>query len=176
MQCGSKPVEGSDLCGVHRACPHGRVTGPIPEDKLDQFRKMALGPAKPSKQWYSRQIMWAYASEMRSDLNYLSERDPAGHWKLSDAEYERCLSRMQKYISSNTSHAGRPGLKLLERGAGVRSRDDRGAEADAEGRYGAARERYNGRGGGKVFKWYSRAVFNNVLARWGASEESCTER
>ena len=94
LQCGSKPEPGSDLCGAHRTCPHGRVTGPIPEAKLDQFRKVALGPQKPSKQWYSRHLMWGYAAEMRPDLRFLSERDEAGRWKLTDAEYERCLGKI----------------------------------------------------------------------------------
>ena len=54
---------------------------------------------------------------------------------------------------------------------------DRGAYGnERRRRYGTEREQYNGRGGGRVFKWYSRAVFNNYLARMGASEQSCTER
>ena len=66
---------------------------------------------------------------------------------------------------------GRKGKKY-ECGAGVRTRDDR---VDG-GHYGTEREKYNGRGGGRVFKWYSRPVFNNYLARMGVSEESATER
>ena len=66
---------------------------------------------------------------------------------------------------------GREGWKY-ERGAGVRGRDDR----VGGGRFGTERERYNGRNGGRVFKWYTRPVFNNYLAQMGVSEESCTER
>ncbi len=51
-------------------------------------------------------------------------------------------------------------------GKGVRFVLDRGEEGD---RYGTERERYNGKGGGKVFMWYTRAVFNNYLARMGVS-------
>ena len=55
-----------------------------------------------------------------------------------------------------------------------RNRDDRGGAGDSK--YGTERERYNGRGGGRMFKWYSQAVFNNYLKRMGASELTCTER
>ena len=81
---------------------------------------------------------------------------------------------------SRPPHVGILGLfhkrvlgKKYDVGAGVRCRDDR----LNGGRFGTERERYNGRDGGKVYKWYSRVVFNNYLSRlWGVSEESCTER
>ena len=73
--------------------------------------------------------------------------------------------------------AGAPSLSCwreekFERGKGVRGLDDR----DVNDRYGSERERYNGVGGGKVFKWFSRVVFNSFLARMGVSEADCTER
>ena len=177
LQCGKKPEKGSDICGAHRrsGCPRGRATGPIPEEKLNEFGKQALKGEQPSKQFYSRQLMWHYAKELRSDLHFLTEVDEKGQWKLSDAEYELCLKRMQDNLGNNAKHGGRPGF-VYKRGAGVRSRHDRGLAAEA-GRYGAARERYNGEGGGKVFRWYSRAVFQNVLATmFAVTEETCTER
>ena len=173
LQCGRKPLRGRDLCGVHQQAPHGKVRGPIPEKKLDEFRKRLLRPAKESKQWYARHLMWAYASEMVPDLEHLSEVDDAGQYKLTDELNERCLKKMQENVEKHKSREA----KKYERGACVRTRDDR-VDRDTYGnegsQYGTERERYNGRGGGRVFKWYSRAVFNNYLARMGASEQSCT--
>ena len=147
-----------------------------PQEKLTEFRKRLLNPAKDSKQWYARHLMWAYASEEVPGLEYLNEVDARGQFVLTDEVYERCLKRLQEDVDK---HIGRAGQKY-ERGAGVRTRDDRvDREAygnERRGRYGTEREQYNGRGGGRVFKWYSRAVFNNYLARMGASEQSCSER
>jgi hypothetical protein len=42
--------------------------------------------------------------------------------------------------------------------------------------YGSVQERYNGVGGGRVYKWFSRTVFNSFLSRMRASEGGCTER
>ena len=89
--------------------------------------------------------------------------------ELSNKEYESCLRKMQAYIDANKGREA----KKYERGAGVRELNDRGGSGE---RYGTDRERYNGRGGGRVFKWYSRAVFNNYLSRMGTSEEGCSER
>ena len=112
--------------------------------------------------------MWAYASKLIPDLGSLNELDNRGQYRLDDESYEECLRQIQWNLKM---HKGREGGKY-ERGAGVRTREDR----VGGGRYGSEREKYNGVGGGKVFKWFSRAVFNNYLARMGASEASCTER
>ena len=168
LQCSRRPLRGRDLCRNHENAPHGRVRGPMPEKKLDQFRKAALQPVKESKQWYSRHLMWAYASEMVPGLEALNELDERGQYRLNDEMYERCLRRIQMNLEMNK----RQERGKYEQGAGVRTRADR----EGGGRYGSERERYNGVGGGKVFKWYSRAVFNNHLACMGASEQSCTER
>ena len=64
--------------------------------------------------------------------------------------------------------------KKYESGRGVRTRDDR--VGGSSSRYGTDRERYNGRGGGRVFKWYTRNVFNKYLSQLKVSETTCTER
>ena len=56
--------------------------------------------------------------------------------------------------------------------AGPRNFEDR----VGGGKYGTAREYYNGSDGGRVFKWYTRVVFNNYLKRMGVSECSCSEK
>ena len=89
---------------------------------------------------------------------------------MNDEQYERCLKKMQEYVEKNKGREARK----YERGAGVRTRDDRVGGGCR--RYGSELEQYNGKEGGKVFRWYSRAVFNNYLARMGASEGSCTEK
>ena len=164
------------MCGMHQQAPHGRVRGPIPQQKMEEFRKRALRPAKESKQWYSRHLMWQYASDMVAGLEYLNECNDADQFKLNDEQYERCLKKVQEYVEKNKGSQARK----YERGAGVRTRDDREgggrSGSERERRYGSEREQYNGKEGGRVFRWYSRAVFNNYLARMGASEGSCTER
>ena len=100
MQCGYRPLKGSDLCKKHvrYGAPHGKVRGPIPQKKFEEFKKVALNP-KESVQWYSRHLMWQYASEMvrgqgGAELEYLNEKDAEGRYKLTDQMYEACLKRM----------------------------------------------------------------------------------
>ena len=120
------------------------MRGPIPQKKFEQFKKAALNP-RESVQWYSRHLMWHYASEMvrgqgGAELEYLNEKDAEGRYKLTDQMYEACLKRMQQNLEA---HRKREGHKY-KRGAGARSRDDR----EGGGRYGTEREQYNGEGGG----------------------------
>ena len=98
LQCSRKPLRGLDVCGMHRQAPHGKVRGPIPQKKLNEFRKRALNPAKDSKQWYSRHLMWQYASETVPALEYLNERTEQGAFKVNDEAYERCLKKVQEYL------------------------------------------------------------------------------
>ena len=76
---------------------------------------------------------------------------------MSDVHYARCLAKIQDHVRMHKLQS------RFDRGAGVRSTDDR----DRAEKYGAERERYNGKVGGRVFKWYSRVVFNNYLVRMG---------
>ena len=43
-------------------------------------------------------------------------------------------------------------------------------------KFGSVAEQYNGRDGGRHFKWYSKQMFLYFLRQVGASEASCTER
>mgnify|MGYP003313610141 FL=1 len=104
--------------------------------------------------------MWKYASELDSAIDFLSD--------LDEEQYEQCLWKVQRYMESHKAREG----KKYECGAGVRSVEDRAGG----GCFGTARERYNGIGGGRVFKWYSGPVFNKILAHMGVSEASCNER
>ena len=121
LQCSRQPLRGRDLCGLHLAAPHGRVRGPIPLKKMEEFRKRALKPVKESRQWYSRHLMWMYASEMVPELEYLNERDERDQYKLNDELYERCLKKTQDYMATHKTREG----KKYECGASVRTRDDR---------------------------------------------------
>ena len=104
------------------------------------------------------------------DLKSLGEVGEKGEYKLSDAQYEECLRMIQGNMQANGSRDSK--RYRLVRGVGVRTRDDRVGSTQ----YGTERERYNGEGGGRVFKWYSRAVFNSYLSRMGVDERSCDER
>eukprot|EP00959_Pyramimonas_sp_CCMP1952_P434489 9097956-Pyramimonas_sp.AAC.1 len=59
------------------------------------------------------------AAEMRRDLEFVGERDEAGRRELTDAEYERCLGKIQEYARTNRGQGGRFGLAALEVGAGA---------------------------------------------------------
>ena len=90
LQCAHRREKGSDLCGFHKrkGASHGRVRGPIPQKKFEEFKKAALNP-KESVQWYSRHLMWRYASEMvqgqgGAELEYLNEKGAEGRYKLTD--------------------------------------------------------------------------------------------
>ena len=70
MQCLRKPLRGTNLCGQHVSPSHGLVRGALPAKKMAEFRRAVLKPAKETKQWYARHLMWAYASEAVPDLEY----------------------------------------------------------------------------------------------------------
>ena len=86
------------------------VRGAVPSKKLDEFRAFALKSdgKKESQQWYARHLMWHYASEMVPGLEYLNdlvegqEGVEAGTrvFKLSNAQYEQCLAKMNLQLSA----------------------------------------------------------------------------
>ena len=161
LQCANPAVMGS-FCRVHRACrSHGTVDGsePIPRRKLDLFRERLGKPRGRGGHWYARHLMWHFAVSIAPDAEYLTD--------LSAEQYEQCLQKVHTYVNV---HKGLQ--RKYERDAGVRGRDDR----DTTTAYGSARERYNGVGGGEVFRWFTRPVFESYLARMGVSVENCSER
>ncbi|MGB1607962.1 MAG: hypothetical protein ACPIOQ_85325, partial [Promethearchaeia archaeon] len=96
LQCDRKPMSGSDLCGMHHPDPaHGRVRGPIPAKKMEEFRKKALKPAKSSssRRWYARHLMWAFAAKMAPEIETLQG--------LSQGQYEACLAQTDTHIRKN---------------------------------------------------------------------------
>jgi hypothetical protein len=179
LQCSRKPLPGKDLCGNHAryGAPHGRVRGPMPLKKYTEFKHAATKPrSEKTKKWYARHLMWQIASKHYhaevvkqgggSELENLHETEN-GQYKFTDEMYKKCLDKVHDHIKKH------PNLqRKYERGAGAEQRNDR---LDG-GRYGSEKERYNGKGGGQVFKWYSRNVFNSYLKRMGTTERSCSER
>ena len=159
-QCKFDPLPGQALCGFHsKRLAHGRLDRPLPEGILEKFRKEALKVKRPkAEQWYTRQLMWAYASALVPQKDFLHE--------LTGEEYCLCLKKINANVAMHNLQ------RRMVRGAGVRSEVDR----DRSNKYGSERECYNGNGGGRVFKWYTRTVFNNYLGLMGVSESSCTER
>ena len=163
LQCDKKPAQGKQ-CWKHVRNPaHGLVTGPIPPAKLQSFfhaetadvARVAAGQERKvgRMDWYSRHLMWHFAAELAPKANFLDD--------LGDADYEACLHKVRLYVAMHRSMQAK-----LEKGKGPRSLVERRSDAES----------YNGRDGGRVYKWYSAAVFQNHLARLGASVETCTER
>ena len=87
--------------------------------------------------------MWYMAVKEVPGIEYLRD--------LKDEQYVNCLDAVHRLLEMNKKRDG----KKYQRGAGVRSLDDR----SRDDRYGSIREQYNGVGGGRVFKWYMRPVF-----------------
>ena len=85
---------------------------------------------------------------------------------LTPAQYEVCLRKVNDHVKMHNLTA------KLKQGVGARGIHDQ----DRNDKFGSARERYNGESGGKVFKWYSRAVFINYLIRMGTTPADCNEK
>ena len=158
LQCCRLPLPGTRLCKMHKTAAHGEVRGPIPMKKLQLFRQEFLKPEKDSKQWYARSLMWGVAANIAPDITSLSG--------LTPEQYEVCLRKVSDYVRKNNLTG------KLKQGVGVRGIEDQ----DRDDKFGCARERYNGEGGGKVFKWYSRAVFINYLSRMQTTPAECNEK
>ena len=110
MQCRRLPLPGTRLCKHHKTAAHGEVRGPIPANKLEQFRKEFLKPEKDSKQWYARYLMWGVASQISPDISSLSD--------LTPEQYEVCLRKVNVYVSTHHLTA------RLKQGVGVRGIED----------------------------------------------------
>ena len=114
-----------------------------------------MKPEKDRKQWYARYLTWGVATKSFPDINSLS--------CLTSEQYEVCLRKVKDHVKINGLTA------KLKQGVGVRGIQDQ----DCSDKFGSARERYNGEGGGKVFTWYARAVLINYLMRMGTTPAEC---
>ena len=115
-------------------------------------------PEKDSKQWYARYLMWGVAVKIAPNISFLND--------LTPEQYEVCLRNVNDHVKMHSLTA------KLKQGVGARGIHDQ----DRNDKSGSARERYNGEGGGKVFKWYARAVFINYLTRMGTTPAECNEK
>ena len=101
--------------------------------------------------WYCRHRMWVEASKLDSKERQSEKGEVLdGIDRLNEYEFNLCLKRVHKAIQH------RPALsKHLEKGKGVAN--------FAEYLQSPDRADYNGTGGGEVFKWYTRPVFEMFL-------------
>jgi hypothetical protein len=171
LQCDNYPIEGRLVCKRHsKSCFHGLVTGAIPPLKLKEFEKKAAsnrvgaeklgggaqktGP-KTMKQkffWYSRHRMWAAAKELDNELRLHDKGTTLdGIDQLNGYEFNLCLKKVHAYHAKYSATTE----GVLERSKGVRNFAEYVAKPeDAD---------YNGIGGGRVFQWYRRPVFEMFL-------------
>jgi hypothetical protein len=130
-------------------------------------------PSYPS--FYTRYHMWKEASKMVRDLRFLKD--------LTKTQYADCLLLVHNYLSKNNSSHG-----FADAGCGVQIdgdwdidwEHDRKKPVHLRGfmhlrRYGSERERYNGRQGGRFFKWYAQDLFHWGLRQLGVTEACMTE-
>ena len=126
------------------------------------------------RHWYARFLLWAEAVKLdtearRSQFGPLESIDDLG-----DVEFTERLERVSEYIRLNRpwqQHAGTTSFGFIERDQGPRTVADRHDRTAA----------YNGRGGGRVFKWYTRPAFERHLVKVGwqgkrTAVETCTEK
>ena len=157
-QCRRNRTRGSEFCAQHQkdatdgCLRHGRVD--------NELAAKSTPPARAAKQkkcvWYCRATMWTKAAYF--GVNDLSE--------LSPEQYATCLSQVHEHFRRNAAH--RSGWKL-ETGMGPTTVDERANLLKAN---------YNG--DARVFKYYSRQVFLDQLARvndgLALTPENATER
>ena len=102
--------------------------------------------------------MLGVAAKMAPEISSLNN--------LTPEQYEVCLCKVNDHVRMHNLTA------KLKQGVGARGIHDQ----DRNDKFGSVRERYNGEGGGKVFKWYSRAVFINYLNRMQTTPAECSEK
>ena len=126
------------------------------------------------RHWYTQYLLWAEAEkldteERRAECGPMESIDDLG-----DAEFTGCLERVDEYIKKHPilqHQKGTTSAGFIERDQGPRTVGERHDTTAT----------YNGRDGGKVFKWYTRAAFERHLTKIGwrgkpRAVESCTEK
>ena len=104
-------------------------------------------------------MMWRKAFELNT-----AGRLVRGLCDLTDAEYDACLERVHEYYRKHPDQ--RTLLKPNKGPVNSSARRQPGAERKVEF------EDYNGEGGGRVFRWYNKAVFEMHLKKLGADSVS----
>ena len=166
-QCGRKPVAGSNFCAHHRKrAPFGILGDLLTREQFEKFEKerelRATLPktVRRGRHCYTRHLMWRFALKVRAFphnkekgvLNYLVD--------LSFDERREALQRTNDFIRFNCRD-------VVEQGCGP------WAPADVDDEDFA---RYNGRGGGRVFKYFEPDLFLTELGQMGVDASTCTER
>ena len=175
-----------------KSAPHGLVTDAIPYDKLQEFlkaeeaarKRAAKGEgvragAKPradrrKRHWYARYLLWAEAEKLDTEQRQAECGPMHSIDDLGDAEFTECLERVNEYIRLHVPLQHRTGttsVGFIERDQGPRTVAERHEKSAA----------YNGRDGGRVFKWYTRPAFERHLWKVGwqgkrKAVETCTEK
>ena len=162
-QCSRRAMDGRDVCKKHADGQfHGLVTHDVPPAKLREFRKrkakLDAGLVVASKQtrgrvkkmYYARNLMWHEAQKLDTPERQADREQLRSIADLEEEEFNLCLERVHKYV---TDHVGQQ--KHIEKSKGSQSFADYKANPDLA--------EYNGIGGGRVFRWYSRAIFERHL-------------
>ena len=110
----------------------------------------ATGP-RPQKRWYTRAAMWDMARARDTEERRAAHGELNGIDDLTACEYDECLEKVSKHFMSNPTQRRRGTKTLLLPDMGPRSSAERGGESEA----------YNGEGGGRVFKWYLRVIYED---------------
>ena len=168
-QCGKKQVEGTELCAQHakKASLYGNFGTLMTRAQYDkcvkerQLRAAMPKTARQGRHWYARHQMWFCAQQVRALPAYRSNGVLEHLSELTFEERREALRR-----TNDTIRKHKP--EDVEQGYGPCTP----AEVDDE-EYAS----YNGKDGGKVWKWYQPEEFLWVLAeKMGVDVATCTER
>ena len=177
-RCSKKPLDGSDFCNQHgedRWKSHGRIDEVVSLALYEKFHKewekrQSPDSKRRSKHWYTRHHMWMSAVNARKRT--MKERPELGRepleelYDLSDGEKGAALEATT-HLLKDPKKRRRHGGDFVEEGAGPCCKDELGNEELAG---------YNGKGGGRFWKWYEPGVFEQQLKLLRTDFETCTER
>ena len=117
--------------------------------------------------WYTRHHMWTKAVGVRALPEFVENGVLEYLEDLTFEERREALRRTDEQIRKNENVRKVGNAVFIDQGYGP-ARPDEVDDADFAA--------YNGRDGGKVWRWYEPTVFHGVLQEMGVSVETCTER
>jgi len=170
-QCNNHRLPGADFCASHTTTPSsaGRVdkSGSVELYKIirkyEEERALVVSrKEKRGTHMYTRHHMWHFAVKVRAaDL----ASGPLEHLcELTDSEARIAFEKMTKHLKCNVPRGGGNVLEVGNGPSKARDLDDLGLAS------------YNGRDGGKFWKYYDLGEFKRQLNALGTDMGCCTER
>ena len=174
VQCPCRPLTGSEFCGRHgndRWKAHGRVDEVMSVELYQKFircrERVPQGKAPaPRKHYYTRHHMWSAAVAVRgAGTNGLGPLENLE--ELTNEERRVALEKMSVSLAKHPDSRQQGGVVFVEQGEGP------GKLGELED---TALASYNGKGGGRFWRWYQPGEFEMELTKLGTDVKRCSER